>query len=36
MSKYFPQPNSLGEKVKIELGLSSYARKADLKKLSRS
>ena len=36
MSKYFPKPKPLGEKVKIELGSSSYARKADLKKLSRS
>ena len=31
MSKYFPKPKSLGENVKTELGLSSYARKADLK-----
>ena len=31
MSKYFPKPKSLGENVKIELDLSSYATKADLK-----
>ena len=31
MSKYFPKPKSLEENAKIELGLSSYARKADLK-----
>ena len=31
MSKYFPKPKSLGENVKIELDLSSYPTKADLK-----
>ena len=31
MSKYFPQPKSLGANVKVELDLSSYATKADLK-----
>ena len=31
MSKYFPKPKSLGENVKIELDLSSYATKTDLK-----
>ena len=31
MSKYFPKPKSLGKNVKVELDLSSYVRKADLK-----
>ena len=31
MSEYFLEPKSLGEKVKVELDLSSYATKADLK-----
>ena len=31
MSKYFPKPKSLGENVKIELDLSSYTTKTDLK-----
>ena len=31
MSKYFPEPKSSGGKVKVELGLSEYARKAYLK-----
>ena len=31
MSEYFPEPKSLGRRVKIELDLSSYATKADLK-----
>ena len=31
MSEYFPEPNLHGGKVKIELDLSPYARKADLK-----
>ena len=31
MSEYFPEPNSLGEKVKVKLDLSNYATKADLK-----
>ena len=31
MSKYFLKPKSLGENVKIELDLSSYPTKADLK-----
>ena len=30
MSEYFPGPKSL-EKVKVELGLSNYATKTDLK-----
>ena len=32
MSEYFPEPKSSGGKVKIELDLSYYAAKADLKK----
>ena len=31
MSEYFPEPESSGGIVKIELGLSNYATKADLK-----
>ena len=31
MSKYFPEPKSSGGKVKVELDLSNYATKADLK-----
>ena len=31
MSEYFPELNSLGGRVKIELDLSNYAKKADLK-----
>ena len=31
MSEYFPEPKSLGGKVKVELDLSNYAIKADLK-----
>ena len=31
MSEYFPKLNSLGENVKVELDLSNYAAKADLK-----
>ena len=31
MSEYFPKPNSLGANVKVELDLSNYATKADLK-----
>ena len=31
MSEYFPKPKSLGANVKVELGLSNYATKADLK-----
>ena len=33
MSEYFPKPNSLGTNVKVELGLSNYATKIDLKKM---
>ena len=31
MGKYFPKLKSLGGKVKVELDLSNYATKADLK-----
>ena len=31
MSEYFPEPKSSGGRVKIELDLSNYATKADLK-----
>ena len=31
MSEYFPKPKSLGGRVKVELDLSNYATKADLK-----
>ena len=31
MSEYFPEPKSLGGRVKVELDLSNYATKADLK-----
>ena len=31
MIKYFPKPKSLAENVKVELDLSSYVTKADLK-----
>ena len=31
MSKYFPEPKSLRRRVKVELDLSNYAIKADLK-----
>ena len=32
MSGYFPEPKSLGGKVKVELDLSNYVIKTDLKK----
>ena len=32
MSEYFPEPKSLEGRVKVELDLSNYARKSDLKK----
>ena len=32
MSKYFPEPKSLGGRVKVELDLSNYGIKADFKK----
>ena len=31
MSEYFSEPKSLGGRVKVELDLSNYATKADLK-----
>ena len=31
MSKHFPEPKSVGGRVKVELDLSNYAIKADLK-----
>ena len=31
MSEYFPKPESLGANVKVELDLSNYATKSDLK-----
>ena len=31
MSEYFPKSKSFGAKVKVELALSKYATKADLK-----
>ena len=32
MSEYFPEPKSLGGRVKVELDLSNYATKSNLKK----
>ena len=32
MSKCFPEPKSFGKRMKVELDLSNYATKADLKK----
>ena len=32
MSKYFPEPKFSGGRVKVELDLSNYATKVDLKK----
>ena len=31
MNEYLPKPNSLGANVNVELGLSNYATKTDLK-----
>ena len=31
MSEYFPEPKSLEGRVKVELDLSNYAAKSDLK-----
>ena len=31
MSEYFPKPKSLGSNVKVELDLSNYVTKVDLK-----
>ena len=30
MSQYFPEPRSLGGRVKVELDLSNYATKTDV------
>ena len=35
MSEYFPKPKSLEANVKVELDLSNYAIKADLKNATR-
>ena len=32
MSEYLPEPKSLGGRVKVELDLSNYVTKADIKK----
>ena len=34
MSEYFPEPTSLVAKVKVELDLSNYATKTDLKNVT--
>ena len=34
MSEYFPEPKSLGGRVKVALDLSNYAIKADLKNVT--
>ena len=34
MSEYFSEPKSLERRVKVELDLSNYATKADLKNLT--
>ena len=34
MSEYFPKPKSLGANVKVELDLSKYTTKADLKNVT--
>ena len=34
MSEYFTRPKSSGERVKVELDLSNYATKADLKNVT--
>ena len=31
MSEYFPEPKSLGERVKVELDLSNYSTETDFK-----
>ena len=36
MSEYFPEPKSLGGRVKVGFNLSNYETKADLKKFNRS
>ena len=35
MSEYFPEPKSFGRKVKVELDLSNYVTKTDLKNTSK-
>ena len=35
MSEYFLDPKCAGRRVKVELDLSNYATKADLKKCNR-
>ena len=35
MSEYFPKPKSLGANVKVELDLSHYSTKSDLKYATR-
>lgn len=32
MSEFFPEPNSLGGRMKSELDLSNYATKSEIKK----
>ena len=34
MSEYFPEPKSLGRRMKVELDFSNYAAKADLKNVT--
>ena len=34
MSEYFPEPTSSGGRVKVELDLSNYATKVDLKNVT--
>ena len=35
MSEYFPKPKSVAGRMKVELDLSNYATKADLKNATR-
>ena len=35
MSEYFPEPKSLGGRMKVELDSSNYVTKADLKNATR-
>ena len=35
MSQYFPKPKSLGWNVKVQLDLSNYMTKSNLKKVTR-
>ena len=35
MSEYFPEPKSLGGRVKVELDLSNYATKVDFQTATR-